>query len=126
MADSTFGACLFLPYWVLYRGMTVHALILIALNKLPGLFVGTFIAEDKTSLHLLILLPIMAGWLVLLGTQGNQWYFGHARRQIAGLKAKGLADSALLAELQRRGGTHAWRSILVFGLVVAHFLLNRQ
>ena len=120
-----FAAGIAQAYWLIYRRMWLHAVILTTLNRIPDFLVARFVPAGEQSLRNLILIPAWAGWVVLVGTQSNAWYLRHVKLQVARARAEGLAGDALSAAMARRGRPEIWRPVLFFAFMAAHYALTR-
>jgi Protein of unknown function (DUF2628) len=111
--------------WVGYRKMYRTTLIMFGLilaeSVCEEIAVATSLMSEQSSASLNRIGGVIIG--LICGASGNAWYLAHAKREIARVRAQGLANDAYLAALARRGGTSYLASLGLFCLfLVAAFM----
>lgn len=94
-AGWNWSSCLGGFFWLGYRKMYFHALIIAGLSLIINL-IETFTAISLRQ-------SINIGVLILLGACGNNWYYKHVNKKIANIKSKYSTIESQEAEMVKMG-----------------------
>jgi hypothetical protein len=120
------AGCLLGGWWLAYRkmykGLLLLACIILAVVALQQVLLVGILRMRGPALDLTRLCldgPVALTVALVTGIYGSRWYLSQARRVIAHVRDRGLAEDAHLRELARRGGTNV---VIALGLVLALML----
>ncbi|MBW8758290.1 MAG: DUF2628 domain-containing protein [Burkholderiales bacterium] len=104
-------------YWMLYRKMWVPALLyFVAPYFVMALLFG--VAAASPAVGAVLWLAWVAAWLIGPGLLANGWYYGHVRRKIRDVRARGGSKDQIVTRLEAAGGTSSVAVIVVAVLCV--------